>query len=84
MGPVVQKLEKDYSGRIEVRQYLVDRLTKNSPEYPSLAKLAEAIHFQVTPTFLVVSKDGQVHGRYEGVTSYASLSRDLDAELAAH
>jgi hypothetical protein len=82
MGPVVQKLEKDYSGRIEVRQYYVNQITQSSPEFPALAKLADAIHFQVTPTFLVVSKNGQVHGRYEGVTSYASLSRDLEAELA--
>ena len=81
MGPVVSKLEKDYAGRVEVRRYEVDKLSHESPDFPVVARIAEAVHFEVTPTFLVVGKDGVVHTRYEGVTSYATLSRDLDAEL---
>jgi hypothetical protein len=81
MGPVVSKLASDYAGRVEVRRYEVDKLSKDSPEFPEVAKLADAVHFNVTPTFLVISKSGEVHGRYEGVTSYATLSRDLENEL---
>lgn len=84
MGPVVDKLERDYAGRVEFRRFFVDKLTKQSPEFPEVEAIAEAIHFQVTPTFLVVSKSGAVHERYEGVTSYATFTRDLDAELADH
>lgn len=81
MGPVVEKLESDYKGRVEFRRVWVDKLTRQSPEFAEVARIAEAVHFQVTPTFLIISKEGAVHGRYEGVTSYASLGRDLDAEL---
>ena len=81
MGPVVSKLTADYAGRIEVRRYEVDKLSKDSPDFLALSKLTAAIHFELTPTFLVVSRKGEVHGRYEGITSYATLSRDLEAEL---
>ncbi|MDB5099549.1 MAG: hypothetical protein JWM80_3970 [Cyanobacteria bacterium RYN_339] len=81
MGPVVSKLSADYAGRVEVRRYEVDRLSKDSPDFKDVAKLADAVHFNVTPTFLVISRSGEVHGRYEGITSYATLSRDLETEL---
>jgi protein-disulfide isomerase len=81
MGPVVSKLAADYADRVEVRRIEVDKLSKDSPDFPAIAKMAEAVHFNVTPTFLVLSKKGEVHGRYEGVTSYATLSRDLENEL---
>jgi hypothetical protein len=81
MGPVVSKLENDYAGRVEVRRIEVDKLSKDDPQFPAIAKMADAVHFNVTPTFLVLSRKGEVKGRYEGVTSYATLSRDLENEL---
>jgi hypothetical protein len=83
MGPVVESIEKAYQDRVEFHRYWVDKLTKDSPDYAQVASIADAVHFQVTPTFLVLSKAGQVQTRYEGVTSYDTLSRDLDAALAA-
>ena len=83
MGPMVHQLEQAYAGRARFKVFWLDRVSEKSPDYALLQRLWPLVHVEVTPTFLVVGRDGHVARRFEGTTPYLSLSQALDTSLAA-
>lgn len=82
MGPVVSQLERTYAGRVEVRRYVIDRLTPGSPEHTAAFGLARQIAFDRTPTYLVADAAGRPRALVTGATSYLTLSGALQGALA--
>lgn len=83
MGPVVHQLENAYSGRVTFRKFVMDDLAPGTADYEEMRRLGALAGFKVTPTILVVDPRGAVVGKYEGVTSYLTLRRDLETALEA-
>jgi hypothetical protein len=84
MGPVVHQLEQAYAGRVVVRKFVMDTITPGTADFDDMKRLGALAGFRVTPTFVVVDAQGAVVGKYEGVTSYLTLRRDLETALAAN
>jgi hypothetical protein len=80
---MVKRLETVYAGRVTFRTYWVDQLAPGAPGFDEMRRVGAAVDFRLTPTFLVVDAHGRLKSRYEGTTPYLSLTRDLDAALAA-
>ena len=81
MGPVVRQLENAYTGRVVFRQFVMDTITPGTADFDDMERLGRLAGFKVTPTLLVVDAQGAVVGKYEGVTPYLSLRRDLETAL---
>lgn len=78
MTPTIELLKRRYAGRARVSVLQIDK-----PEHRSAVEsLARLARLRVTPTFLVVGRDGQARAKFIGPTSYLALSGALDAELA--
>jgi len=70
MEPILEKLKKDYGGRLEVTQVNVD-------EHPELA-----LKYQVmaVPTLLLVKGDEEV-ARIIGIKSYKEVKEEIEGKL---
>ena len=73
MKPLVEGLEKQYSGTVEFR-----RLNVDGSDQASLA-LADKLGVQYVPTFVFVTKDGVVSKSIVGEQTTQSLQQGLDA-----
>ena len=73
MKPLVERLEKEYAGRVEFRRYV------DSGD-PVGDQLAQQFNVQYVPTFVFVNADGSVSGQpLVGGTDEATLKQRLDA-----
>jgi thioredoxin-like negative regulator of GroEL len=72
MAPVVDRLERDYEGKVEFRLLDVDK----DPEGDSLMQRFGA---QYVPTFVFVNTDGSVAGQIVGEVDQNALREKLDA-----
>jgi len=68
--PIMEELEKKYSGKIEIKKIDVDRNME----------LANRYNIMVVPT-IILEKDGKEVRRWLGVTSKEELSSAIDAIL---
>lgn len=68
--PIMEELEKKYSGKIEIKKIDVDRNIE----------LANRYNIMVVPT-IILEKDGKEVRRWLGVTSKEELSSAIDAVL---
>lgn len=76
MGPMVQQLENGYGARVRFIRYTMDALDPSQRD--EMHRIAQLVDFKVTPTFVFVDRTGHITAKYEGVTSYWTLSRALD------
>lgn len=77
MKPLVERLKKEYAGKVEFRRY-VDAGSPGSD--PAGVDLAEQIGLQYYPTFLFVNSDGSLAGQpVIGGQTEAQLRQRLDA-----
>ncbi|MBU4556151.1 MAG: thioredoxin family protein [Actinobacteria bacterium] len=73
MKPLVERLEKEYAGKVEFRRYV------DSGD-PIGDKLAQQFNVQYVPTFVFVDADGGVSGQpIVGGVDEATLRQRLDA-----
>lgn len=78
MTPIVELLKRNYAGRAHVSVLQIDK-----PEHRAAVEpLARLAHLRMTPTFLVVGRDGKASAKFIGPTSYLALSGALDSALA--
>jgi thiol-disulfide isomerase/thioredoxin len=73
MKPLVEGLEKQYSGKIEFRRLNVDGTDQ------AALQLADKLGAQYVPTFVFASKDGVVAKTLVGEQTVATLQQGLDA-----
>jgi hypothetical protein len=78
MGPVVSRLEDEFSARVYFRRYVLDKLPVGTPGHQEAFSLARDVGLELTPTYLVVRADGSIHAQFRGITSYLSLREALD------
>lgn len=79
MTPTMGLLRRAYAGRARVTVLHIDR-----PEHRAAVEpLARLARLRVTPTFLVVGRDGTAQAKFIGPASYLALSAALDRALAA-
>ncbi len=72
MHPVIEELEREYSGKIEVKKVDVDA--------PENQELVQQYQVMAMPTFFI-EKDGQVVEQLVGAQSKSTLSAALDKAL---
>lgn len=73
MRPLVERLEKEYAGKVEFRRYV------DSGD-PIGDKLAQQFNVQYVPTFVFVNADGGVSGQpIVGGVDEATLRQRLDS-----
>jgi len=73
MKPLVERLKKQYAGRVEFRRYVDD-------VDPVGNQLAQQFNVQYVPTFVFVNKDGSVSGQpIVGGVDVSVLRQRLDA-----
>lgn len=72
MKPVVDGLEKKYSGKVEVRRLNVEK-------DQAAVELANSMKIQYVPTFLYVNADGSIAGQVVGEQTEAQMSTAIDA-----
>lgn len=72
MKPVVNRLEKQYEGKVEFRRYDVD---KNADG----AALMRQFNAQYVPTFVFVNSDGTTASMKVGEQSASQMKKQLDA-----
>lgn len=80
MGPMVSRLEAAYAGRARFTRFTMDAIRPE--ERAEMRRLAELVDFQVTPTFVVIDRHGRITAKYQGVTSWWTLSSAIDHALA--
>jgi thioredoxin 1 len=73
MHPIVEELEKEYSGKITVKRYDVDD--------PANQALVQQYQVMAMPTFFI-EKDGQVVGQFVGAQSKATLAEAINKALS--
>jgi len=72
MAPLVERLKKEYAGKVEFRRYLDDT-------DPLGNQLAQQFNVQYVPTFVFVNADGSVSGQpLVGGVDEATLRQRLD------
>ncbi|MEB3195853.1 MAG: hypothetical protein VKP62_01485 [Candidatus Sericytochromatia bacterium] len=76
---MVSRLESEFAGQVRVRRIVLDRLKPGTPEHLQGFAWAEALALERTPTYVLVTPQGQVRARFEGVTPYLSLRAALVA-----
>lgn len=81
MGPVVSRLESEFSQQVEVRRYVLDKLVPGSAAHQEAFALAQAVGLKLTPTYLVVRPDGSIAAQFQGVNSYLSLRGALQQAM---
>jgi thiol-disulfide isomerase/thioredoxin len=72
MKPVVDRLEKQYAGKIEFKRYDVDSSTEGN-------QLMGRFNAKYVPTFVFINKDGSVSTQKVGETSEEDMRKALDA-----
>ena len=73
MKPLVERLKKEYAGKVEFRRYV------DSGD-PVGDVLARQFNVQYVPTFVFVNEDGSLSGApFVGGTDEATLRQRLDA-----
>jgi thioredoxin-like negative regulator of GroEL len=73
MKPLVERLKKEYAGKVEFRRYV-------DAGDPVGDKLAQQFNVQYVPTFVFVNADGSLSGQpLVGGTDEATLKQRLDA-----
>lgn len=72
MKPLVERLQKEYSGKVEFRLYNVERDNDG-------VKLAESLGVQYVPTFVFAGTDGVIAQQVVGEQTEESLRKTLDA-----
>lgn len=75
MKPVVDRLEKEYEGRVEFRPLNIDEASSQE----AMAKYK----FIGQPQFVVVGSNDTVLSTRNGGQSYDQLKQDIEAALAA-
>ncbi len=73
MRPVVDRLIKEYAGKVDIRVMHTDR------GEPEAIRLSEALGIQYVPTFVFVDSKGGQQGMVVGETPEAALRTRLDA-----
>ena len=72
MAPLVERLKKEYAGKVEFRRYLDDT-------DPQGNQIAQQFNVQYVPTFVFVNADGSVSGQpLVGGVDEATLRQRLD------
>lgn len=82
MGPMVRRLEDRFHDRVRFRRIWVDQLVVGSEDLRFVQAVTPKVHFERTPTFLLVGPDGRLRHRHEGVTGFLTLEGELQALLA--
>ena len=72
MKPVVDRLNKQYKGKVEFRLYDVDKSAEGSA-------LMQKFNSQYVPTFVFVNRDGTVAQQKVGEISETDLKALLDS-----
>ncbi len=72
MKPVVDRLEKEYKGKVEFRLYDVEKDAEGQ-------KLMQQYNAQYVPTFVFVNSDGSKSDLKVGEVDEAELRKALDA-----
>jgi thioredoxin-like negative regulator of GroEL len=72
MKPVVDRLEKQYKGKVEFKRYDVDNSAEGN-------QLMGQFNAKYVPTFVFINKDGSVSTQKVGETSEADMRQALDA-----
>ena len=73
MKPVVDRLEKDYAGKVDVKRMPTDTGD------PEVARLATLFKIQYVPTFVFVDASGVQKDLLIGQVDEATLRQKLDA-----
>jgi len=72
MKPLVERLKKEYEGKVEFRLYNVE-------EDQTGVALADELDVQYVPTFVFATKDGVVSSKVVGEQTEQQLRTGLDA-----
>ena len=72
MKPVVDRLEKQYQGKVEFRLYDVEKSADG-------AKLMQQFKAQYVPTFVFINSDGSTAAMKVGEQSEAQMKQQLEA-----
>jgi len=72
MEPVVDRLEKQYEGKVEFRRYDVEKDAEGS-------KLMQQFKAQYVPTFVFINSDGTTVAMKVGEQSESQMEKQLDA-----
>jgi len=72
MKPVVDRLEKQYQGKVEFRLYDVEKSADG-------AKLMQQFKAQYVPTFVFVNSDGTTAAIKVGEQSESQMTKQLDS-----
>jgi thiol-disulfide isomerase/thioredoxin len=72
MKPVVDRLKKQYEGKVEFRLYDVDNSAEGN-------QLMSQFNAKYVPTFVFLNKDGSLSSQKVGETSEADMQKALDA-----
>lgn len=72
MKPVVDRLKKQYEGKVEFKLYNVDNSAEGN-------QLMAQFNAKYVPTFVFLNKDGSVSTQKVGETPEADMKKALDA-----
>ena len=72
MHPVIDELEREYAGKVEVKKYDVDA--------PENQEIVQRYDVGAMPTYFI-EKDGQVVNQFVGAQSKSTLTAALDRAL---
>jgi len=72
MKPVVDRLKKQYEGKVEFKLYDVDSSAEGN-------QLMSQFNAKYVPTFVFINKDGSISTQKVGETSEADMKSALDA-----
>jgi len=72
MKPVVDRLNKQYAGKVEFKLFDVDKSAEGND-------LMSQFNAKYVPTFVFVNKDGSVSSQKVGETSEADMQSALNA-----
>lgn len=75
MKPVVNRLEEEYTGRVEFRALNIDDAQNDDEKV--------LYRFVGQPQFVVVGTDGQVIVSRNGIQRYDTLKADIEKALAS-